>query len=94
MRKIIALLLALLLFASVSASAEGGIYIRQLPQYQYILECLLTPESYPEICLSPYSTYRFFTSYNPVDPVFLCFPGPDNAMVNEFDTDFVTYLDT
>ena len=94
MKKIIALLLALLLFASVSASAEEGIYVRQLPQYKYILEFLLTPESYPEVCLSPYSTYKFFTSYNPVEPMFLCFPGPANAMVNDFDTDFVSYLDT
>lgn len=94
MKRIIALLLALLLFASVSAFAEEGLYIRQLPQYKYVLDFVLTPESYPEVCLSPYSSYKFFTAYNPAEPVFLCFPGPAGAMVCSFDTSFVSYLDT
>ena len=94
MKKLVALFLSLLmLLTAVSALAEDGVYMRQLPQYTYSSETLLTPESYPEIRLNPNSAYKFFTDYNPAVPVFVCFPGPSGALANEFDTDNVTYLD-
>ena len=92
MKKTVALLLALVLLLAVPACAED-LYLRELPQYTYVNEKLLTWESYPEVRIAPYSAYNLFSSYNPVEPMFLCFPGPDGALANEFDVDFVTYLD-
>ena len=95
MKKLAALLLSLLmLLTAVSALAEDGLYLRQLPQYTYSSDTLLTPESYPEVRLNPNSAYKFFTDYSPAEPVFVCFPGPGgDALVNDFDVDSVTYLD-
>ena len=95
MKKLAALLLSLLMLLTVvSALAEDGLYLRQLPQYTYSSDTLLTPESYPEVRLNPNSAYKFFTDYSPAEPVFVCFPGPGgDALVNDFDVDSVTYLD-
>lgn len=93
MKKLVALFLSLLmLLTAVSALAEDGLYIRQLPSYTYS-KPTLTPESYPEIRLNPNSSYKFFTDYSPADPIFVCFPGPAGAMAQEFDTDSALYAD-
>ena len=57
MKKIIALLLAMLLVLAVPAFAEEGTWIRQLPQYVYSNDTLLTWESYPEVRIAPFSAY-------------------------------------
>lgn len=93
MKKLVALFLSLLmLLTAVSALAEDGLYMRQLPVYTYS-NPVLTPESYPEVRLNPSYAYKFFTDYDPADPVFVCFPGPAGAAVYEFDTDKATYSD-
>ncbi len=97
MKKLVALVLALLMLLSVTviAQAEEELYLRQLPQYAYYSESILTWESYPEIRVAPYYAYQFFSnsSYSRVDPIFLCFPLPDGASVNNFETDYVHLLD-
>ena len=93
MKKILALLSVLMLLAAVPAFAEEPIYLRQLPQYTYTSGFVLNPEAYPEVCISPFYAYKFFTDYQPAEPVFLCFPGPTGAEPSEFDTDYVTYMD-
>ncbi len=93
MKKILALLAALMLLATVPAFAEEPIYLRQLPQYTYSSELLVNPEAYPEICISPIGIYSLFKAREPAEPVFLCFPAPAGAMPNEFDMDDATYLD-
>ena len=93
MKKLVALFLSLLmLLTAVSALAEDGLYMRQLPSYTYNRP-LLTPESYPEIRLNPSYAYKFFTDYDPAAPVFVCFSGPAGAAPQEFDTDNALYVD-
>ena len=93
MKKITALLIALLIVFSATAFAEEGVYLRELPQYTYINVKLLSEESFPEAHIAPYYASRYFSSYSELEPVFLSFPGPEGALANEFNTDFVTYLD-
>ena len=92
MKKLIALLLALALLLAASAFAETLPYIWQLPQYTYVRVTLMTEESYPEVRLIPTFPFRLFTS-NPIDPLFLCFPGPEGASVARFDSYSAHYLD-
>ena len=92
MKKALALVLVLLFTVSGCALADG-VWMRQLPQYVYTNAVLMSPESYPEVRLTTQSIYEFFNTYDPVTPTFLCFPGPENAYPENFDLDYVHYLD-
>ncbi len=95
MKRLTALLLALLLFLSaVPALAEEGLNIRQLPQKRYVSSVLIAPEAYPEVCIAPYAEYQLLGSSNRVEqPTFLCFPGPKGVYPCEFDIDYAKYMD-
>lgn len=92
MKRLLALLLTLALMLATSAFAEGETYLRQLPQYNYVNTALLTEESYPEVCLSPYYPFRYFGS-NAAEPLFLCFPSPAGAAADSFSSMSASYLD-
>ena len=95
MKKSVVLFLALALALALvsSACAEEALYVRTLPQYTYMSATLLTPESYPEVRIFPEYAYSLFRSYDKREPVFLCFPGPDNAQAESFDSNEAAYLD-
>ena len=93
MKKILALLLILALLPVVPALADGSGYIRQLPVYKYIGTPLIDRGSYPEVRIAPGYVFEYFRSYDPAEPVFLCFPGPDGAQVDDFEVDSAHYLD-
>ena len=93
MKKLLAVLLTLGMLLTVPALAEEGLYLREVPQYTYVSETLLTEECFPEVHLAPYSVYNFFGASNAAEPKFICFSGPEGTLANEFDVDFATYLD-
>ena len=92
MKKLIALILALVLLLGVAAWAEELPYIRELEQYSYIMEMLLTEESYPQVCLMDSYASRYFYD-DGTEPLFMCFPGPDNAQCLSFDASSASYVD-
>ena len=94
MKKLLALLLTLLMLFTASALADDGLYMRELTQDFYRNATVFSAESYPEIRISAFSEYEFFSSYNPAEPVFLCFPFPEGALASSFDTDYVHALNT
>ena len=62
MKKITALLLGLLLLCSAAACAEETLpYLTTEDQDAYYSTTLLTVESYPQVCISPYSSYQLFS---------------------------------
>ena len=92
MKKLIALLLAMILLLAASALAEELPYIWQLPQYNYVRTTLMTEESYPEVRLTNVYPFQLCNS-NPVEPLFVCFPGPVGATISSFDSYSAHYLD-
>ena len=95
MKKLLVLLIALLtLVVSVTAFAEELPYLRQMPQNTYSNTFLLTPESYPEICLSPYYFSSVHSNYSTKDNWFVTLPFPANTAVTEFDLSTCHLVDT
>lgn len=92
MKKCIALVLILLMLAS-AALAEDLPYIRQVEQYEYMNTALLTPESYPEVCLYGWYAEYYFSGGEGHEPMCLVFPGPEGASPCAFRTDMAHYLD-
>ena len=92
MKRLLALLAVLTLLVPMAACAEGT-YARQLPQYQYTLTTLITPETYPEVALTTASTYTRFGSSATDTVQWLHFPSPAGALANRFEYDFAHYLD-
>ena len=91
------LLAALLLSSSMTAGvvcAEGLPYTRTLPQYTYYSATLLTPESYPQVCINPeYESYFFGKYHMDEEKFFLTFPGPDGALAESYRTYQAEYID-
>lgn len=82
----LAMMLAFALLAmSCAAFAEGLPYMQQLGEKTYSSSTvLLSTESYPEVCISPYyfsSTY--ISQYKP--PYYVHFPCPADTLAVEFD---------
>ena len=93
MKKLLIPCVAAIAVLAVSANAEELPYVWELPQYTYIRSTLLSEESYPEVCINPEYASGIFSSYADPDPVYLCFPGPDGASCESFDTSEASYLD-
>lgn len=94
MKKLCALLLTLVLILALAMPALADLpYIRALPQYTFALDKVLTPESYPEVCITTRYPYSLFTARTEEAPIFLCFPAPDGAQAMEFDSDSAQYMD-
>ena len=70
------LLLTALPALAEEAPAAEGLYLRQMPQYAYQGDAVLTPESYPEVCIAPYAAQAFFLKTH-AEPLFLCFQLQD-----------------
>lgn len=86
MKKIAALLAALLLIPGAAGFAEGERYTRFLPRDEKYKVMPVSRESYPEIRITPHlSESRFFGDYEPADPLFLCIPLPEDALADTFD---------
>lgn len=86
-------LLTLALLLPLCAVAEESLpSMELLSQDVYFSATLLTPESYPEIRVSPYSFSRIFVSGNK-EPYFMVFPCPAGAFVSDFDEDSASFLD-
>ena len=90
-KKILALLLILVL-AAAPALADGVI-MRQLHQGTYINTLLLTPETYPEMMLTNVDVWNIMGTYNQEEAKFVCFTGPDDALVETFDNNYALYID-
>ncbi len=95
MKKITALLLMLLmLLSALPALGEGALYLRQEPQDAYTDVALISLESYPQVCIAPYENdVEAFFGKDAQEALFLCFPGPDGAQPDSFDTQYAHYLD-
>ena len=92
MKKLIAALFFLLLSTGFALS-EDLPYIRQLPQYNYYANNVLSAESCPEARITPFSVVDLFMSYSPVDPLFVCFSGPEGGHVSDFSPSSIRYFD-
>ena len=94
MKKLLALLMGLMLLCGIAAAhAEAELpYLETVDQDMYINQTLLTAESYPQVCISPFSAYSLFEStYD--EPWYVTFPAPEGAQCNEFTVDSCGFLD-
>ncbi len=93
MRKIIALILGLVLLCSAAACGEESLpWLETEDQDAYFSTTLLSEESYPRICISPFSTYQLFGRGN-TEPWYVTFPAPTGARCAEFGVDNCHFLD-
>ena len=92
MKKILSFLLAASMLLSLPVYGEEKPYMRELPQYDSYGLKVLSPESYPEVCISPHAVSEFFGDKT-APPVFLWFPGPEGTEVRSFSTDSAVYID-
>ena len=91
MKKLLALLMLLCGIAAANAESELP-YLETVDQDMYINQTLLTNESYPQVCISPFSAYSLFEStYD--EPWYVTFPCPEGAQCNEFSVDSCSFLD-
>lgn len=89
---VIAMLTLALLTTMGAAMADDLPYIQEMSQTVYINTYLLTPESYPEVCISPnYFSGMFISQYN--DPYFIHFPCPGNTLAADFDEYSASFID-
>ena len=93
MRKLLIPCIAAMTVMAMNVQAEELTYMRTLPQYKYVRTTLLSKETYPEVCIFPEYPYMLFSDYSDVEPVFLCFPGPEGASPESFSSMDASYLD-
>lgn len=89
----LALLLSLVTLATAcAATAEGLPYMEQLSQDLYFNTSLLTTDSYPEVCVSPYSfSGMYIGQYD--KPYFIRFACPPNTFAVAFSEYSVSFVD-
>ncbi|QUC66304.1 hypothetical protein [Aristaeella hokkaidonensis] len=94
MKKLLALLMGLMLLCGIAAaSAEAELpYLETVDQNMYFNKTLLTSESYPQVCISPFSAYSLFESTYE-EPWYVTFPGPEGAQCCEFGVNNCVFLD-
>ena len=94
MKKLLALLMSLMLLCGIAAAnAEAELpYLETVDQDMYINQTLLTAESYPQVCISPFSAYSLFESTHD-EPWYVTFPGPEGAQCCDFSADSCGFLD-
>ena len=93
MKKLIAVLLVLMQLCSVAACAEEALpWLETEDQDAYYSTTLLTVESYPQVCISPFSSYQLF-SRGSTEPWYVTFPAPAGARCAEFGVDNCHFLD-
>ena len=83
MKKFLALVLIAVMLATGFALAEDRPYMRQIEQNTYVLTLYITPESYPEIALSPFYLTSIVSGYK--EPWFVRFSQPENTIMLDFD---------
>ena len=83
MKRFLALVLIAVMLASGFALAEDRPYMRQIEQNTYVLTLYITPESYPEIVLSPFYLSSIVSGYK--EPWFVRFSQPENTIMLDFD---------
>ena len=83
MKRFLALVLIAVMLASGFALAEDRPYMRQIEQNTYVLTLYITPESYPEIVLSPFYLTSIVSGYK--EPWFVRFSQPENTIMLDFD---------
>lgn len=91
MKKILALMLVALMLVSGLALAEERAYMRQIHQNTYVHTLFITPESYPEIRLSPAYLSSMRSGYS--EPWVIRFDAPDNAQIASFDVKECSCID-
>lgn len=96
MKHVKLLTLALLILAlalPMGAVAEEGLpFMQEMSQDIYISTTLLTTETYPEVCLSPYYfSSTFVSQYD--EPYFMHFPCPANTFAADVDAYSALFLD-
>ena len=94
MKKLFALLMSLMLLCGIAAAnAEDELpYLETVDQNMYFNKTLLTAESYPQVCISPFSAYSLFESTHD-EPWYVTFPGPEGAQCCDFSADSCGFLD-
>ena len=94
MKKLLALLMSLMLLCGIAAAnAEAELpYLETVDQNMYFNKTLLTAESYPQVCISPFSAYSLFESTHD-EPWYVTFPGPEGAQCCDFSADSCGFLD-
>ena len=96
MKRLIAMLLGLALLCG--AALAGAEETAGLPMLEagllknYYTGISLTAESYPQVCISPYSSGGLFES-DSKEPWYAVFPCPDGALCTEFDTSSCFLID-
>lgn len=83
MKRFLALVLVALMLVSGLALAEERAYMRQIHQNTYVHTLFITPESYPEIRLSPAYLSSMRSGFS--EPWVIRFDAPDNAQIASFD---------
>ncbi len=93
MKKLIIACAAAVMLTGTAVYADNLPYLRTLPQYQYINTTLMTPESYPEVCIFPGYIHSMLSDYSDMEPIFLCFPAPAGAAAESFSTQDAGFID-
>ena len=93
MKKIFALLLAMMMLFAISAQAEDA-YMRQINQTRYVNTLYITEETFPQVYLAAnYPELIYTSSYNPKEPLFVCFGLPQNSIATSFDLNTCHLID-
>ena len=93
MKKWIALLLGMMLLFSAAACAEGELpYLETEDLDSYINTTLLSEQSYPQVCISPFYAHSLFGGDSDKS-WYVSFPAPEGARCAEFDIVSCHYID-
>ena len=90
MKRLLVSLLCMMMLVSAAFAEEG--VLRMVPQTKYVNTNVMTPESCPNVVLTPYGVYERFTACS-VEPMYVTFPMPEGAQASSFDLDSVHALD-
>jgi len=77
--------------AETPAEDAGLRYIESEDQDVYISATVLTEDSYPQVCISPYGSYDLF-SRNKKDPWYVTFPVPEGLRCESFGVENANFL--
>ena len=94
MKRILSMIAGIILLCAVSAAGEAAErpWLETVNQDVYVNTTLLTEESYPQVCVSPYPAYYLFES-DRKEPLYILFPCPEGMQCSGFDETLCSFLD-
>lgn len=90
MKKILVVFLAFLMVIPVFAFGEGKPYARQIYQDKFLATLYIAPETYPEVCLTPFSVSSIIQKWD--EPWYVRFAVPNDMYPSRFDNKECAFL--